>query len=210
MKAVLVPALVAASLLLTACNKEDVPSDKLTSETIMKVAERDTMEGLKVADFRRDNGWQDTESPNRYIVRYAYNLELTQPLPEVVLAAAKDLMVEVSKAEANPGFMGINLTNQVLSLAMNASDWTRSQGDAFVARRDAFLKDCAPCLEYWNTSQGPSVSKELIDTHRHAYLVAWKHVEDLGFADSANVGDRVGRTAWAAFMKTEKGWAAIE
>ncbi len=202
--------MVAASLVLAGCSKEDVPSDKLSSETVMKIAKGDEMQGLKVTDFRRDNGWQDTESPNRYIVRYAYNLELTQPLPEVVLAAAEGLMQEVAEAERNPGFMGINLGQQILSLSLTASDWSRRQGDGFEARRDAFLKDCAPCLEYWNSRQGPSVSKELIDTHRHAYLVAWKHMEELGFADSATVGDKVARTAWAPFMKTENGWAAIE
>lgn len=191
-----------AASFLSGCGK-DVPSDKLSAEVVRPFAEAH-VKGIEVADFKRDNGWVDTQAPNRYIVQYKYNLKLAQPAPEVVLGLAKDIRAEFDETRKNPGFMGVAALQASLDLRSEADEWINVQGDKFAARRDGFLKNCAKCLDYWNAVG----AEDEANIRRTVFTVAWRRFENLGFSDAAAVGDKSARTAWAAFIKTEKGWAA--
>jgi hypothetical protein len=191
-------------LCLTGCG-EDTPSDKLSSEVIRPIAESG-IKGVEISDFNRDNGWVDTQAPNRYVIQYKYNFKLTQPLPEVVLGLAKGVKAEFDEKQKNPGFMGIDAMQASLESSLAASQWINAQGSNFKARRDSFLGNCAACVEYWNREGAKDESK----SRRDAFVLAWAHLESLGFTDSAAVGDKVPRQAWAAFTKTEKGWVAAQ
>jgi PBP1b-binding outer membrane lipoprotein LpoB len=194
--------LVLSAVLLGGCN-EDIPSEKLSSEVVRKFAESG-LAGVEISDFQRDNGWVDTQTPNRYVVQYKYNYVVTRPLAEVVLALAKEIQAEVNVAKSNPGFMGLEAAQASLDVSLRANQWIVSQGDKFVSRRDSFLGSCSSCVEYWN-SEEPSDDLKL---RRESYVVAWAQLENLGFSDSTDIGDTVPRQAWAAFKKTEKGWVA--
>lgn len=191
-----------AASVLSGCGR-DGPGDKLSAEVVRPVAEVH-VKGIEVADFKRDNGWVDTQAPNRYIVQYKYNLKLAQPAPEVVLGLAKEIKAEFDESQKNPGFMGVAALQASLDLHAGAGEWIHAQGDEFAARRDSFLKNCAKCVDYWNAADAESEA----GVRRDAFVTAWERLENLGFSDTAGVGDKVARTAWAAFMKTEKGWVA--
>ncbi len=192
---------VCASVLLAGCD-EKTPSDKLTSETIRPIAEGDALDGMIVEDFKKENGWQDTNAVNTYSVRYSYNLKLTKPLPEVALGLANQILSGLNDAKNNPGFMGINSFGANVNLSQEASDWLTPQGDKFSDRRDAFLSKCAPCINYWNQDG----DEDVVRVRRYAYIAAWSRLEGMGFKDTSTVGDNVPRLAWANFMKTENGW----
>ncbi len=186
---------------------DDKPGDKLASETIRKYAEQDLSEGLEIADYQRSNGQVDPDSANRYKVTYSYNLRLKKPLAEVVLANAKDMQssrVASGKQETGAFFDMTKLQNSLgdMQTGMIVSQWTQGQGDAFKARRDAFVGGCSPCVAYWNSEDAPKEA----EARRTAFLLAWIYFENLGFKDGAKVGDSTPRNAWAAFSKTEKGW----
>jgi len=189
--------------LLIACS-ENVPNDKLTYETILSYAKNDELEGLVVDDFKKENGWQDTSSANKYNVRYNYNLKLTKPLPEVVLGFANGLVDTVQQRHKNPGFMGVDALQTDLNISTQADNWIAPQKDTFPARRDAFLLKCKSCTDF--LSRG---SEDEINLHWNAFIVAWAELEKLGFKDKAIVGDKVPRQAWSGFMKTENGWRPI-
>lgn len=187
-------------LFLTGCG-EDTPNDKLTSEVIRPLTESG-VKGVETTDFKRDNGWVDSQAPNRYVVQYTYNFKLTQPLAEVTLGLAKEYKAEADKLIQNSGFMG---SSAKLDMSARAADWKYAQGEKYIQRRDSFVGKCAPCLAFWNQA-----SSEQEASPRTAFILAWEHLETLGFSDSANTGDKVPRQAWAAFRKTEKGWAAVK
>lgn len=189
--------------LLVACN-ESVPSDKLAHDTILSDAKNDELDGLVVDDFKKENGWQDTSSANKYTVRYNYSLKLTKPLPEVVLGVAKSLEEEIQQQHKNPGFLGVDELQANLNIYTEAENWVNPQKDAFIARSKAFLLNCKPCGEF--ISKG---SKSEIELRWNIFIVAWSELEKLGFKDGAHIGDKVPRQAWSSFMKTENGWRPI-
>lgn len=197
-----------AALAIAGCG-EDKPSDKVASAAIRKIADSDTTEGMEVANFKRDNGQVDPDSANRYKVTYTYDLRLTKPLPEVVLAnavAIHNSWGSSAKRETGAFFdatrMGNDLTKLETSMAVN--QWIQNQDGNFAARRDEFLTGCAPCVTFWNSEDAPQDAK----SRRSAFISSWIYFEDLGFKDKAKVGDSVPRYAWSNFSKTEKGWQA--
>ncbi|WON83106.1 MULTISPECIES: hypothetical protein [Chromobacterium] len=189
--------------LLAACT-ENVPNDKLTYDTILSYAKNDELDGLVVDDFKKENGWQDTSSENKYNVRYTYNLKLTKPLPEVVLELASSLEEKIQQQHKNPGFMGVDELQTNLNIYTEADNWVNPQKDTFPTRSNAFLLNCKPCSNF--LSKG---SKSEIDLHWNIFIVAWSELEKLGFKDDARIGDKVPRQAWSGFMKTENGWKPI-
>ncbi|MCU4119741.1 hypothetical protein [Variovorax sp. N23] len=193
--------------LLVACG-EDRPSDRLASDTIRKIAERDARFGLEVADFSRENGWVDNQAPNRYTIRYNYSLRLTTPYPEIVLANAKKLLseVELRKKQAVGGFLGMNaLSNTLESVqqAANVNDWIESQGDDFKPRYLKMMENCAACVVYLNDN---GLSKNEESVRFTTFFSSWEFFDELGFKDDAKIGNGIPRQAWSSFMKTEKGW----
>ncbi|MEM8516299.1 hypothetical protein [Janthinobacterium sp. CAN_S7] len=192
-------------VLLSGC-ADDKPSDVLTAEKVQPYAEQSLVKGLELTDFKRDNGWVDTESPNRYKVQYVFNYRLTKPLPEIALQGAQDFMAEYDASQKkNSGLIGgLNALNESMQLSITANEWIRNQGDQFAKRRDDFLSKCQPCVVYWNQSG----SEQDVSARRYAFVMAWSNLERLGFKDEAKTGAKVPRTAWAAFIKTEKGWKA--
>lgn len=194
--------LVCASLLIAGCD-EKTPSDRLTSATILPIAQRDAMPEMSVVNFKKENGWENTSQFNTYSVRYSYELSLDKPLPEATLALAHEIFNEVSESKKNPGFMGMNALQTSIAISSTASEWVSAQ-ESFPSRRDAFLSRCKACMNYWN-EEGDT---DTVTARRYAYIYAWSELEKLGFKDSATTGDKVARTAWANFMKTEKGWMA--
>ncbi|WP_337882177.1 hypothetical protein [Chromobacterium haemolyticum] len=189
--------------LLAACS-EKVPNDKLTYETVLSYAKNDELEGLVVDDFKKENGWQDTSSENKYNVRYNYNLKLTKPLPEVVLAFANGIVNTIQQRHKKPGLMGIDALQSEVNISTQADSWLAPQKETFPLRRDAFLIKCKPCTDF--LSKG---SKDEINLHWNAFIAAWAELEKMGFKDNATMGDKVAKQAWSGFMKTENGWRPI-
>lgn len=202
----------ALTVLLAGCGK-DTPSDSLAAETVRKYADRDLHDGLVIAKFERENGWVDETSANRYNVRYNYQLQLAKPYAEVVLLNAKRLKGEeeqAAKTSGKGGFFDLGaLQNGVEAMgqAMAVNQWIGNQGDAFAPRYRRFLAGCTPCAAWLSDEQ-------LAEKERRARFAAfassWGFFEDLGFKDEAVVGSGLPRQAWAAFMKTEKGWQAVQ
>ncbi|KVW86364.1 hypothetical protein [Burkholderia ubonensis] len=207
MKKISVAAVLLASLALAGC--DDKPSDKVTSEVIRKIADNDSTEGLEVTNFERTNGQVDPNSANLYKVTYSYNLKLTKPYAETVLANAKLYQKDKAanaKRETGAFFDATALQNGVdnMQQSMLVNQWVTDQGDGFKVRRDALLNPCAPCIAWWNSEEAPAEAKD----RRMAFITAWIAMEQYGFKDSAKIGDTVPRQAWAYFSKTEKGWQA--
>lgn len=198
--------LIASSFVILSGCGDDAPSNSLAEKTVRPYAEQGLLKGLELTDYKRDNGWVDTESANRYKVQYTFNYRLTKPLPEVVLDLAQDMEAEYNTAKKdNTGlFGGLEAMGQSMQLTMGANQWIQNQGDQFEKRRDAFLGPCESCVAFWN-KEG---QQEEVSTRRYAFVMAWAKLEELGFKDTAKVGDKVPRHAWATFMKTEKGWRA--
>jgi hypothetical protein len=202
MKPVLASLLLCTTVLLQGCDQK-TPGDALASKTVRVYAERDLHDGLVIEDFKRQNGWEDTSQINTYNVRYSYNLKLSKSMAEATLGLAKEAVAEINASKKNPGFMGINQLQVSMGLSLAASEWINAQ-EGFAARRDAFLSDCRACIDFWNQEGEP----DMVKARRNAFVYAWSEMEKLGFKDAAKVGDKVPREAWAAFMKTEKGWMA--
>ncbi|MFM0050687.1 hypothetical protein [Caballeronia grimmiae] len=207
MKKISVAAVLLSTLALAGC--DDKPSDKLSSEVIRKIADNDSTEGLEVTNFERANGQVDQNSANLYKVTYSYNLRLTQPYAETVLANAKLYQKDKAtnaKRETGAFFDATALENSVNNMqqSMLVNQWIANQDDGFKARRDALLDPCAPCIAWWNSEEAPAEAKD----RRMSFIAAWIAMEQYGFKDSAKVGDAVPRQAWAFFSKTEKGWQA--
>lgn len=194
------------SLVLTGCF-DDKPSDKIASEAVRKIADSDAAEGLDVANFERSNGQVDPNSANLYKVTYTYNLKLTKPYAEAILANAKLLQaakVESAKRETGAFFDAAKLQNNLhdMQSTMAINQWIASQEDKFRPRRNALLNNCAPCVAWWNSEDAPNEG----EARRRAFISSWMYYESLGFKDDAKEGDNVPRSAWAYFSKTEKGW----
>lgn len=202
----------ALTVLLAGCGS-DTPSDSLAAQTVRKYADRDLHDGLVIARFERENGWVDQASVNRYNVRYNYQLQLAKPYAEVVLLNAQQLMREqtqAAKKSGNGGFFDLGAMQndlEAMGQTMAINQWIGNQGDGFTPRYRKFIAGCAPCAA-WLSGQ------ELPEKERRArFLVfasSWGFFEELGFKDEAAVGSGLPRQAWASFMKTEKGWQAVQ
>lgn len=70
------------------------PPDKLTEQVVRAAAEQSLLKGIDIVDFKRDNGWVDSNSPNIYIVKYTFNHQLSKSLGEVIMENAKDFEAE--------------------------------------------------------------------------------------------------------------------
>ena len=194
-----------SATILMGCN-EETPNDKLSSATVKPYAEADLVTGLELTDYIRDNGWADNQAPNRYIVQYKFNYRLTMPLPNTVLGFAKEIKAELDEKTKNPGFMGLDGMQAKLASSTSAAQWIAAQGDKFAIRRDNFLGGCAECISYWNGE----ISENERQERKESFILAWAYFENLGFPDKATTGEKIPREAWAAFSKTEKGWAAAK
>ncbi|MYN20228.1 hypothetical protein GTP81_26135 [Rugamonas sp. FT107W] len=194
---------VASASFLSGCG-DSKPDDELAAKTVRPYAEQGLMMGIELTDFKRDNGWVDTDSPNRYKVQYTYNYRLSKPLAEVALQSAQAFKNEYDASQKNrSGFVGgFSTWAQSMQLSMTAEQWIDSQGAQFAKRRDGFLSNCEPCVAYWNQPG----TEEDVSTRRYTFVTAWSRLEALGFKDDAKAGDKLPLSAWAAFIKTEKGW----
>ncbi len=184
---------------------DKTPPDKLTEQVVRPYAEQSLLKGMEMVDYKRDNGWVDSNSPNLYIVKYTLNYQLTKPLGEVVLENAKDYEKEFSdldkKGDASMFSGGLN----TLAVMMAVNQWVAQQGDSFQARKEQLLNSCQPCIAYWNSEDGGEKS---VKNRRQAFLASMYAVEEAGFKESAKQGDKAPRWAQASFTKTEKGWEA--
>lgn len=203
-------AIATLSILLSACG-DDKPGEKLASTKIRQIAESEKLEGLEIADFVRDNGWIDDQTPNRYNARYKYNLKLIKPYQEVVLDNAKSYKAEIednAKKTGNYLFYtnAMQTSLATMHLSMTVDQWIGNQGKDFKLRLEKFLINCESCIDYWNAEDASNEQ----NLRRETYIASWMHFEELGFKDDAVVGSKVPRQAWAAFMKTEKGWLPVE
>lgn len=196
-----------AAMLLSACG-EDKPGDKLAADTVHKIADREVHPGLAVTDFIRENGWIDNQTPNRYNVRFNYNLTLTQPYAEVVLNNAKAIEKErqQNSKTAGKGLFDVNAMQnglEAMQQSMAITQWINNQGENFRPRYEKMIGNCAPCNSF---IYDPALSKNEQNARFQTYVSSWGFFEELGFKDDMAVGKKVARQAWSAFMKTEKGW----
>lgn len=183
----------ALAMLLVACG-EDKPSEKIAADAVYKVAEQEAHLGLKVVNFVRENGWVDEQSPNRYKVRYNYNLELVKPYSEVVLENAKNIRKNLTNLEA-------------LQLSWSINGWDKNQGDGFMQRYEKFVNSCVACTAYLLDQE---ISEHERKIRFGSYFSSWEFFEELGFKDDAAIGSKISRQAWSAFMKTENGWLPVQ
>lgn len=201
---ILASALLAATAMLAGCG-DDTPSKKLAEETAMNIAKNDAGSLFEVADFVRENGWQDNESANKYWVRYNYNLVFKKSLAEVVLDAAKEAYPE---GGTEKGFQGMANAVTGMGLAMKANLFVGENKDgAFTKRFAAFIEDCTSCRAYLYDK---TVSKQVGNMRANAFVASWATLaEEWNIDDSTKAGGKMARQATAGFMKTEKGWMTM-
>jgi hypothetical protein len=198
-------------VLLAGCG-EDKPGDKLAADTVRLVANGVAHNGLEVVDFVRENGWADQQMPNRYTVKYTFNLKLVKPYAEVVLANARLLRDDIAgkdKAAGN-GLFDLNRLQggvEAMQQSLVVNQWVNNQGDAFKPRYQQLIKGCAPCDAYLYE---PNLAQAEQNLRFQTYLSSWMYFEELGIKDDAVRGTKVARWASSAFMKTEKGWMAVQ
>lgn len=195
------------TVFLSGCDGDKTPSEKVTGPVVRQYAESGIRD-VEIADYQRDNGWVDTSAPNRYDVQYKYNWELKKPFPQVLLEHAQD--VRRNDEDELSGLALADTMFGMLDKAMAAAEASGAQGssasdDPYQQREAALFKRCRECA-VWLT-QGDDNEKTL---RSHAFMLAWKDLENLGYADDAPAGVKVPRTAWAAFSKTENGWEAAK
>jgi len=197
-----------STMALASCDNK--PSDSIAAPVIRKVAEENKLKGLEVVNFERANGQIDPNSANLYKVTYSYDLKLTKPVAEVVLANAKFYQEELAanaKRETGQFFDPTALENNLtlMQLSMNANQWLTNQDGGFKARWDVLMNTCAYCVTWLDSEDMPGEAKN----RKMLFLTAWAEIERYGFKDTATPGDTVPRQAWAFFSKTEKGWQAV-
>ncbi|MBV2182373.1 MAG: hypothetical protein KUL86_14230 [Castellaniella sp.] len=178
------------------------PPDALTLKAATESAQQDVVLGTETRAFKRDNGWVDPNSANRYLVRYAYEIALTDDMPQVVLNLAKDTEAQLQEIKKNPGFMGVDSLNATLSISNAASNWINGQ-EKPMDRVNTFLSNCAECIAYWNNDGG---EEEATTRHRNVFMASWSTLESMGFKDNMKKGDGVPWHSTISFMKTENGW----
>lgn len=191
---------------------EDVPSDQLAAKTVRKYAEQVVYPGLEITNYVRDNGWVDEDAPNRYKVQYTFDLKLVQPFPVIVLDNAKLLAAtrEQDAPQKNTGLFdvaAIQKNLEALQQEVAVNQWIEGQGESFMPRYKSLIKNCTPCIAFLFDQE---VSPEARSARFNAFASSWGFFEDLGIEDEAQVGSSIPRSAWAAFMKTEKGWQPVE
>lgn len=201
----------ALAVLLSGCGEEK-PSDKMAADTVHKVAEQDANFGIEIVDFVRENGWVDDQTPNRYKVRFNYNLELVKPYSEVVLDNAKKIRNEMAQNSkgSGGGFFDVNAMQsglETMQQSMAVDEWVRNQGENFKPRFEKFAANCTPCMAYMYDKD---VSKAEQNLRFQSYISSWGFFEGIGIKDDAIIGSKIPRQAWSAFMKTEKGWLPVQ
>lgn len=179
------------------------PSDKLAAATVRPYAEQSLLAGMELTDYKRDNGWADSDGDNLYRVQYTFNYQLKSPFGEVVLENARKLSEELATAKKNGNALSGGLNTMALMMASEM--WASNQGDLLKPRIRAVLDKCGPCEKYVNAED---VGVDELKTRKLAFLSAMSMVENVGFTDDAKTGDKTPRHAWATFIKTEKGWQA--
>lgn len=186
---------------------ESTPPDKLTEKVVRPYAQQDLLSGMEIVDYKRENGWADPNSPNRYIVRYALNYRLTKSIGDVVLENIKPMEKifsdSIKKSDAMPSSESVT----ALAMLMTVQQWTGQQGDAIDSRKQKLWSSCQACLDYWNLEDG---SKESAKYRRWAMLAVILNIEQAGFTVDAKQGDTAPRWAQASFTKTENGWQAAQ
>jgi hypothetical protein len=188
MRKFLLMAVVLACAFLSGCGKS-TPDDELTAKVVRPRA-NSGVAGVEIVDYRRDNGWVDPQSANRYIVRYRYNWALALPFFDIVLAKAK--------AERDEG------RGEGFDFLDGALEWEAAQDkSARLARIDALKTRCPVCAAWLN--QGDEDEKK---ARLQCFEDVWHGLEQVGFKDTDGAGAKTpeSRTASASFVKTEKGW----
>ncbi|EIN00418.1 hypothetical protein WQE_15346 [Paraburkholderia hospita] len=179
---------VLTSSLLTGCGK-DTPDDELTARVVRPNAESGVT-GVEVIDYQRDNGWVDPQSANRYIVRYKFNWELKKPFFDIALARAKG-----ERAEGSGG---------MFSLSDGTIEWLQKHdSNERSTRIDAMKAKCPACAAWLSEGDEDETRARL-----NCFEDIWNALEKVGFKDTDLAGAKTPRTAWATFVKTEKGWEA--
>ncbi|MBW7925692.1 MAG: hypothetical protein H3C59_13255 [Burkholderiaceae bacterium] len=196
----------ACSLVLVSACGDDAPDDALSAEVVRPYAEPG-VKGLQIVDYQRENGWVDSSDPNQYVVRYKFNLRLERPFPEVVLDLARDFELLRERRRSAPGTAAkFVMAFEDMRSSAKAINWMEAQGSEFEPRLDRLSSKCAGCRVYLN---GP-VPVETRKVRREKFALAWSHLEELGFPDSSRIGDTAPGTAWASFLKTERGWRPFQ
>lgn len=187
---------------------EKTPSDKLTEQVVRPYAEQDLINGMEIADFKRANGWVDSNSPNLYIVKYTLNYRLTKPVGVAVLELAQELVKGLDEADRKGNAAMFNGGLEAMTLKLGVYQRMAQEGEASVAARRAKLwRDCQACLDFWNSENGGPKPTE---NRRIAFLASLYLFENLGFTVDSKLGDKVPRWAQASFVKTENGWQAAQ
>jgi hypothetical protein len=188
--------LVMLAALLSGCGK-DAPDDALASKVVRPYAEPGIPD-VEVVDYQRDNGWKDPQNQDGYIVRYKYNLQLKKALFDVALETAISVREELKKESTDDS------SSEIFSYVMTARAWKASQPEnEFAARLAGLAARCPACITWVNQHD-----EDETQVRQALFFMAWEVLGQKGFKDTDGVGAKSPRTAWASFVKTEKGWQA--
>jgi hypothetical protein len=176
---------------------DDTPDDKLSAKVVRPYAESGVRD-VEIADYQRDNGWVDPNSPNRYVVRYKFNWELKKPFYLVTLEYAQDLRKGIDDQAA-----GLQPIANLWTIYTTAGDWATSQGKAaYSSRYLAMTKGCPECAAWIDQETDKDERVKRVN----CFVYAWSQLAQYGFADGTPAGQKVSRIAWSTFVKTENGW----
>lgn len=177
------------------------PPDDLTLKAATELAQNSVVIGTETRAFKRDNGWVDPNSANRYLVRYTYEIALKTDMPQAVLELAKELEVTISEFNKNPVDESPYL-QALINIHSASENWFRTQNN-LMDRVNQLFSTCHQCLTYWNNDDG---DEAITKAHRLAFTASWSHLEYMGFKDDMKKGDGVPWHTTITFMKTENGW----
>jgi len=180
------------------------PPDDLALKAATELAQNRVVSGTEARAFKRDNGWVDPDSANRYLVRYTYEMALKADMPQAVLGLAKEFEVTLSEFDKNPNDAS-PYGQASINIVLLSTNWTNDQNN-LMDRVNRLVSTCDQCIAYWNNEDG---DEKTTDRHRIAFRASWAHLESMGFKDDMKKGDGAPWNLTVTFMKTENGWEKI-
>jgi len=180
-------------------NGGDRPDDALAGRSVWHIAERQSLPGIKILNYVRDNGWLTAQTPMTYRVEYTYDYVLTQDLPDAVAGLARTI-VEEALADSPD-----TRASDFKEIESSARRWKNGLGDEYDYRLIAMNAHCSSCEDYWFRDWPEDVKPYL----EAVFIGSWRAFLKLEFPDSATVGDKVARRAYMHFIKKEKGWDPV-